>query len=78
LTALERALEGGYVPAIHCSDQDVQYAATAYTTCLQQFGVRIGMTEVGEPRQNGYAERLMPTIQEEEGDLSAYTDSTEA
>jgi len=30
------------------------------------------MAEVGEPAQNGYAERLMYTIKEEEVDLSDY------
>jgi putative transposase len=78
LTALERALEGGHVPAIHHSDQGVQYAATAYTACLEQFGVHISMAEVGQPRQNGYAERLMRTIKEEEVDLTEYADFTEA
>ena len=32
------------------------------------------MAEVGEPTQNGYAERLMRTIKEEEVDLSDYHD----
>jgi putative transposase len=32
------------------------------------------MAEVGEPTQNGYAERLMRTIKEEEVDLSDYED----
>lgn len=36
------------------------------------------MAEVGEPRQNGYAERLLRTIKEEEVDLSDYRDYAEA
>ncbi len=32
------------------------------------------MAAVGEPRQNGYAERLMGTINEEEGELSESQD----
>jgi putative transposase len=78
LTALERALQQGHVPQIHHSDQGVQYAATAYVVCLEQFGVRISMAEVGEPRQNGYAERLMRTIKEEEVDLTEYEDFADA
>jgi putative transposase len=34
--------------------------------------------EVGEPRENGYAERLMRTIKEEEVDLSEYEDFADA
>ncbi len=36
------------------------------------------MAEVGEAWQNGYAERLIRTIREEEVDLSEYRDYTEA
>jgi transposase InsO family protein len=78
LTALERALEHGHVPQIHHSDQGVQYAATAYVAGLEQVGARIRMAEVGEPRQNGYAERLMRTIKEEEVDLTEYEDFADA
>lgn len=78
LTALERALAQGHVPQMHHSDQGVQYAATAYVASLEQQGVRISMAEVGEPRQNGYAERLMRTIKEEEVDLSEYEDFADA
>ena len=57
---------------IHHSDQGVQYAATAYTALLQTAGVQISMAEVGAAWQNGYAERLMRTIKEEEVDVSDY------
>ena len=40
--------------------------------------VRISMAEVGQAWQNGYAERLMRTIKEEEVDLSDYVDYTNA
>jgi putative transposase len=78
LTALERALDRGRVPRIHHSDQGVQYAATTYVACLEERGVRISMAEVGEPRQNGYAERLMRTIKEEEVELTEYADFADA
>jgi transposase InsO family protein len=41
-------------------------------------GVRISMAETGHPEQNGYAERLMRTIKEEEVDLSEYADYHDA
>ncbi len=77
LRALEQALAHA-TPEIHHSDQGVQYAATAYTTRLQQAGIQISMAEVGAAWQNGYAERLMRTIKEEEVDLSEYEDYTDA
>ena len=67
-----------HVPEIHHSDQGVQYAALAYTTRLQQAGVQINMAEVSAAWQNGYAERLMRTIKEEEVDLAEYEDYTDA
>jgi putative transposase len=77
LRALEQAL-ARHTPEIHHSDQGVQYAALAYTARLQQAGVQISMAEVGQAWQNGYAERLMRTIKEEEVDLSEYEDYTDA
>jgi transposase InsO family protein len=73
LAALERALVVA-TPRIHHSDQGVQYAASDYVTRLRKLGVRLSMAAVGEPRENGYAERLMRTIKEEEVDLSDYED----
>lgn len=77
LTALRKALET-HCPEIHHSDQGLQYAATDYTDLLQQHNIQISMAEVGEPTQNGYAERLMRTIKEEEVDLSDYQDYYDA
>jgi putative transposase len=73
LLALQRAL-AQHTPEIHHADQGVQYAATAYTQRLENAGVQISMAEVGEAWQNGYAERLMRTIKEEEVQLSEYVD----
>lgn len=64
--------------AIHHSDQGVQYAATAYVARLEHLGIQISMAEHGEPRQNGYAERLMRTIKEEEVALTEYGDFADA
>lgn len=77
LAALERALVTA-TPAIHHSDQGVQYAAAAYVGRLRDLGVTPSMAAVGEPRENGYAERLMRTIKEEEVDLSEYLDFADA
>ncbi len=82
IAALKQAMQDR-CPEIHHSDQGVQYAAF----CLHPFGdyvdllkdkVQISMAEVGEPTQNGYAERLMRTIKEEEVDLSDYHDYHDA
>jgi transposase InsO family protein len=77
ITALNQALEKGR-PEIHHSDQGVQYAANEYVKLLQENNVKISMAEVGQAWQNGYAERLMRTIKEEEVDLSEYRNFTEA
>jgi putative transposase len=77
LIALKRAFEVG-CPEIHHSDQGVQYAATAYVELLKSREVKISMASVGEPEENGYAERLMRTIKEEEVDLSEYEDFDDA
>jgi transposase InsO family protein len=77
LVALRRAYGHGR-PGIHHSDQGVQYAATAYVEMLTGHEVKVSMASVGEPEENGYAERLMRTIKEEEVDLSEYEDFGDA
>jgi putative transposase len=77
IVALRRAFERGR-PEIHHSDQGVQYAATAYVEMLIAAGAAISMASVGEPEEDGYAERLMRTIKEEEVDLTEYEDRPDA
>jgi transposase InsO family protein len=77
LSALRRALRE-HVPLIHHSDQGVQYACWDYIDLLLNHGVQISMAAVGKPEENGYAERLMRTIKEEEVDLSDYRDFHDA
>jgi len=71
VTALKRALKRG-VCEIHHSDQGIQYAAPAYTSLLQQHGIQISMSDKGAAWQNGYAERWMRTLKEEEVYLTEY------
>jgi putative transposase len=77
LAALEQALSKA-LPKIHHSDQGVQYAATEYTGRLVEAGAAISMAEVGHAEQNGYCERVIRTIKEEEVYLSEYRDFDEA
>lgn len=76
-TALTRALRTGR-PEIHHSDQGVQYAATDYLNQLHAAQIAVSMADVGAAWQNGYAERLVRTIKEEEVYLSEYVDYHDA
>jgi len=67
-----------HVPEIHHSDQGVQYAAHAYIDLLKEREIQISMAAVGKAEENGYAERFMRTIKEEEVDLSDYRDFADA
>lgn len=77
LAALHRALHSR-LPEIHHSDQGIHYAAQDYVDVLKQHQVQISMAAVGMPEENGYAERLMRTIKEEEVELSDYRDFADA
>jgi len=77
LAALAQALQVGR-PEIHHSDQGVQYAATEYVARLLGVGAKLSMAAVGEPRENGFAERLMRTIKEEEVALTEYVNFADA
>ncbi len=77
LTALRRAFEHGR-PEVHHADQGVQHAATAHVELLMSVASQISMASVGEPEENGDAERLLRTIEEEEVDLSESEDFGDA
>ncbi len=77
LTALRTALMAR-TPEIHHSDQGIHYAAKEYVEQLNQYQVQVSMAAPGRPEENGYAERLMRTIKEEEVDLSEYHDFEDA
>ena len=66
------------VPEIHHSDQGVQYLSKAYMTTLEEHGVEISVAQRGRPWENGYAERLIRTLKEEEVHLNDYQSITEA
>jgi putative transposase len=78
LKALQRALASGRCPLIHHSDQGLQYACQDYTDLLKDAEVQISMAAVGKPEENGFAERLMRTIKEEEVELSEYANFHDA
>ena len=69
--ALKRALRRG-VCEIHHTDQGVQYATPHYTQYLTQRNILISMAAVGKAWENGYAERWMRTLKEEEVYLADY------
>lgn len=77
LTALRGALST-HVPEIHHSDQGVQYAADDYIGLLISSDIQISMAAIGKAQENGYAERVIRTIKEEEVDLSEYLDFADA
>ena len=77
LEALHMALSSG-LPGIHHSDQGVQYACYAYVDLLKTHNIRISMAAAGKAEENGYAERFMRTIKEEEVNLSDYNNFADA
>ena len=66
------------VPEGHHSDQGVQSLSQTYVTTLEEQGVEISVAQRGRPWENGYAERLIRTLKEEEIHLNDYQSITEA
>ena len=77
LTPLEAALCQS-APEIHHSDQGVEYLSKAYISLLKQHSIEISVARRGCPWENGYAERLIRTLKEEEVHLNDYEDIHEA
>ena len=79
LKPLEEALHQSGSPEIHHSDQGVQYLSNAYLSVLKAHDIEISIARRGDcPWENGYAERLIRTLKEEEVHLNDYQDIHEA
>jgi putative transposase len=52
---------------MHHSDRGIQYCSTLYTTICKENGLRISMTENGDPYENALAERMNRTFKDELG-----------
>ena len=77
LETLQDALRHS-VCEIHHSDQGVQYLSKAYLSVLKEHDIQISIARRGRPWENGYAERLIRTLKEEEVYLNDYQDIHEA
>ena len=62
------------VPEIHHSDRGVQYFSDIYVSTLTDHGIEISLAHRGCPWENGYAERFIRTLKEEEIYLNDYDD----
>ena len=61
------------------SDQGVQYLSKeTYIATLQRHGIEISVARRGCPWENGYAERLIRTLKEEEVHINDYDNITQA
>lgn len=78
ISALQMALKHHPAPDIHHSDQGAQYATPLYTGVFPQNTTLISMSAVGQPTENGLAERFMRTLKEEHVDYSDYQDFDDA
>lgn len=71
IQALKMALSGlimeptSHFQLIHHSDRGVQYCSSEYVNLLQDYGIKISMTENGDPLENAIAERINGIIKEE-------------
>lgn len=67
--ALHKALSAlgaeSHLNLIHHSDRGIQYCSQAYVKLLQDKGIKISMTENGDPLENAVAERINGIIKEE-------------
>ena len=65
-------------PEIYHSDQVVQYLSNANISTLTDHGIEISLAHRGRPWENGYSERFIRTLKEEENYLNDYDDIEDA
>lgn len=83
VTALQMALRERRITntnqtIIHHSDQGVQYCSHEYIDLLKSHGIRISMSNLGSPWQNGKAESFFKTLKTNEVYLKDYQNMYEA
>lgn len=78
LKALNAALEGNPAPAIHHSDQGVQYCSLEYTARLKENNIKISMSDKANPYQNSIIESFFKTLKYNEVYLNEYESFEEA
>jgi hypothetical protein len=65
MQAIEKLPTDETINLIHHSDRGLQYVSAAYTSLLVEAGIRISMTESGDPKDNAVAERQNNTVKNE-------------
>jgi putative transposase len=76
IEALEEALRNGQ-PEIFNTDQGAQFTSQAFTSLLEQHGIKVSMDE-GRYTDNLFIERLWRSLKYEEVYLKAYAGGKEA
>ena len=78
IRALNQALSRNPKPAIHHSDQGVQYCDKEYVEILKEAAILISMSDKGNPFQNNITESFFKTLKYNEVYLNEYDDFEEA
>jgi putative transposase len=77
IEALEEALRNGQ-PEIFNTDQGAQFTSQAFTSLLEQHGIKVSMDGKGRYTDNLFIERLWRSLKYEEVYLKAYAGGKEA
>lgn len=72
LASVQQALATGYQAQIFHSDQGNEFMAKRCTNYLEQHGVKISVSDVASPWQNGYIESFFGRLKYEIGDLDRF------
>ncbi len=78
IKALSQALSRNPKPAIHHSDQGVQYCDKDYVEILKEAAILISMSDKGNPYQNNITESFFKTLKYNEVYLNEYDSFEEA
>jgi transposase InsO family protein len=63
---------------IHHSDRGIQYCCLEHVRMIEHFGIKLSMTEKGDPYENAIAERINGILKHEHGLKETFTDYAQA
>ena len=73
LTTVKQAIKNtGTVPEIFHTDQGTEFMAKAVTDYLEQYGIKVSVSDKASPWQNGYKESFFGRFKDEFGDFNRF------
>ncbi len=71
-TTIKQAIKTGFKPTYFHSDQGTEFMARECTSLLENYGIKVSVSKIASPWENGYKESFFGRFKEEFGDFNRF------